>query len=650
MACEQLPVLTLDFDESKIKALQDISDKFKAAFAVGPGGFPMPQPAFPAPIAVQPGETGRKRPEVQNNFDKFMKTLNKEAQGTLKTYTLINKTLAVTTSTLKGLFTETVSWGAKIAAIAGGGLFGYGFMAQHVSNQYKSSQGLGITTGQMQAVKNVYGTRISGSGNIMQTLAAAQNDPSNPNYAGLVNMGMNPQDGAAANMPKLLSRVSQLLQQYKGTGVSQTILKATGLDGLIDVATANQVLANSDRLPQLNQQFTEQSQRLDRDMGSGTQESWQALSTKFMTNADSIGNTFLKVMARLNKPIGDLSDVLTADIEQFLNGRNGKALFDTLADGLEKLGKWLSGPDFQNDLTTFETAIKSVAAAIGDAVTFISGVTETPEQRAEERQNKIDKGEGVSVWSDLRDTVLTDSQKGLTGENPFTSLWHIGGVIGDHVFADAVSRKDRYVQQLRDQKEQDEKGGDGPPPMIFGIAPKSTYEQMAAGDAKKYDLPSGLFSTLIQQESGFNPQAYSAAGAMGLGQLTAGTAKSYGLSPSDVWNPEKNLDASAHYLSDNLKRYGGDIAKTLAQYNGGNIAVGKNDTLSMKKETVDYLLKILPQVKGRVEQHPDIMRQLRAADALLSRGGKNDRATIHLEIGQMPGAEIGAQVKGIYNK
>ena len=650
MAGEQLPVLTLDFDESKIKALQDISDKFKVAFSVGPGGFPMPQSPFPAPVAVQPDEAGRKKPEVQSTFDKFMKTLNKEAQGTLKTYALINKTLGVTTSTLKGLFTETVSWGAKIAAIAGGGLFGYGFMAQHVSNQYKSSQGLGMTTGQMQAANSVYGTRISGTGNIIQTLASAQNDPTNPNYAGLKNMGINPEDGAAANMPKLLSRVSQLLQQYKGTGVSQTILKANGLDGLVDVATANQVVANSDRLPQLNQQFAEQSQRLDHDMGGGTQESWQALSTKFMTNAYSIGNTTLKVLARLNKPIGDLSDALTADIEQFLNGRNGKALFDTLADGLEKLGKWLSGPDFQRDLTTFEKAIKNIADAIGDAVAFIGGVTETPEKRAEERQNKIDKGEDVSVWSDLRDTMLTDSQKGPTGENPVTSLWHIGGVIGDHVFADAVSRKDRYVQKLRDEKARDENGGYGSPPMVFGIAPKSTYEKMAAGDAKKYDLPSGLFSTLIQQESGFNPQAYSSAGAMGLGQLTAGTAKSYGLSPSDVWNPEKNLDAAAHYLSDNLKRYGGDIAKTLAQYNGGNNAVGKNDTLSMKKETVDYLLKILPQVKGGVEQHPGLIRQLEAADALWARGGKQDRTTIHLEIGQMPGDSINAQVKGIYNK
>lgn len=216
MAGDQLPVLTLDIDESKIAALNEISEKFKAAFSVGPGGIPVPQTApttsshdFPAIPPAQPraGGDSSKKGEY-SEFDKFLKNLNKDAKASLKTFGLINKTLGVTTSTLKGLFTTTVSWGARLAAIGGGGLFGYGFMAHRATEQYKSSQGLGVSTGEMQAANNVYGSRFSNTGNILQALAAAQNDPTNPQYAGLMSLGINPQDGAAANLPKLLEGVS----------------------------------------------------------------------------------------------------------------------------------------------------------------------------------------------------------------------------------------------------------------------------------------------------------------------------------------------------------------------------------------------------------------------------------------------------------
>lgn len=609
MTGDQIPVLTLDFDDEKIKVLQDISDKFKAAFSIGPGGFPVPLPSHPSPPAVPADDAGGKKQKAETTFDKFMKSLNKDAQGTLKTFTLINKTLGATTSTLKGLFTETVAWGAKIAAIGGGGLFGYGFMAQHVSNQYKKSQGLGITTGQMQAAHNVYGSRISGTGNIMQALAAAQNDPTSANFAGLVNMGINPQDGAAANMPKLLSRVSQLLQQYKGTGVSQAILKANGLDGVIDVATANQVLANSDRLPQLNQQFADQSRRLDRDMGSGTQQSWQDLSARFMTNADSIGNTFLKALARLNKPMGDLSDVLTADINKFLNGRNGKALFDTLANGLEKLGKWLGSDDFQHDLNTFSTAVKNVGIAIGDVITWIDVILN-----------------GTGTGKDAADPALVNfGNKYLNGNLPYSNP--VSNQYTSLFPADKVYKDYQMPGVLKDNIQN------------FVNLTNDTY-----------GLPKGLMAGIAQRESSWNPLARGKANskgeyAAGMFQFMPETAKVYGLSDIDRYDPNKETAAAGKYLHDLMTRYKGNLAEVLTTYNGGH--VGKDGTLSLKMETVKYLQALLP--KEADKQNPNIMHQLKAAHEYLDRSPAGSTATIKLMFEKTPGSEFSTQVKGIYN-
>lgn len=624
MAGNQLPVLTLDFSDEKIQKLQEIADKFKNALSIGPGGLPYPttpQPAptapFPVPTASPPatrpegGGAGGKKTPSDTGFEKFLKNLNKEAQGTLKTFTLINKTLGATTNTLKGLFTTTISWGAKLAAISVAGPFGYGYMAHRATEQYKASQGLGITTGQMQAAKNVYGSRISGTGNILQTLAAAQNDPTNPQYAGLMSLGINPQNGAAQNLPLLMERVASLLSQYKGTGVSQTVLNSRGLGGIIDVATANQLLANSDRMPELNKQYQAQSNQLDRNMGTGTQQSYQDLSARFAYNADRIGNSFLKALSGLSRPIGLISDNLTTSIDRFLNGRNGKALFDTLANGLQKLGSWLGGDDFQTDLKTFADCVKVIVSALGDAIKWIAG--NVPGVNL--------KGAGVgpdgasSAYVDFGNKYLGGN---LPGANPMTNQY-----TGEYFKESDVHKKYQMPDSL-----------------------KTNVQTFVEAANKTANLPNGLMSAIAQKESSWNPLALNeVSGAAGLFQFMPGTAKAYGLEGNDVYDPNKATVAAGRYLNDLNKRYKGDVAKMLTSYNGGRI--DKEGNLSLKKETVDYLLKILPQVEGATEQHPGIMRQLEAANTVLGAGGKNDRATITLQVDQKPGSDISAQVKGI---
>lgn len=632
MAGNQLPVLTLDIDESKIAALNDVAEKFKAAFSIGPAGLPMPQ-ATPSPAEPNSGADEKENKKTENDTQKkFQNNLNKEAQGSLKTFSLINKTLKVTTSTLKGLFTTTVTWGARLAAISGGGMFGYGFMAHRATEQYKTAQGLGVSTGQMQAANNVYGSRISSSGSIMQALAAAQNDPNNPQYAGLMSLGIKPQDGAAANLPKLLEGVSHLLQQYKGTGVSQAVLKGYGLDGVIDAATANQIVANSSRLPRLNQQFAAQSQRLDKDMGSGTQQSYQEISARFAYNADRIGNTFLKALARLNGPIGKISDNLTASIEKFLNGRNGQALFDTLANGLQKLGNWLGSDDFQRDLDSFSKAVKRIAQAIGSAIDWLASYGVKAPSSVENARNSS-SFDVKNPPEELKKKGMSPQQAADDNGGPLGFLKALGNttlglISGGNVTLDISGERWRS-------------GG------------WSGYEEKLRSSVSKINdgagLPSNLLGAVANKESSWNPKAFnSSSGAAGLFQFMPDTASRYGLSGADRYNPEKSADAAARYFQDNLRRYGGDIAKTLAQYNGGNIAVSQNGNLNLKKETVDYLLNILPQVQGAADQHPGIMRQLQNADALLAQGGKNDRATINLHIDQMPGSDISAQVRGIH--
>ena len=59
-----------------------------------------------------------------------------------------------------------------------------------------------------------------------------------------------------------------------------------------------------------------------------------------------------------------------------------------------------------------------------------------------------------------------------------------------------------------------------------------------------------LLTSLIGQESSFNQNAVSPAGAVGYGQLMPDTAAELGVDPYD---PEQNIDGSARYLRQNVR-------------------------------------------------------------------------------------------------
>ena len=104
--------------------------------------------------------------------------------------------------------------------------------------------------------------------------------------------------------------------------------------------------------------------------------------------------------------------------------------------------------------------------------------------------------------------------------------------------------------------------------------------------AARYGLDPALLKGLIRQESGFDPAARSAAGAVGLTQLMPGTAASLGVDPSD---PAQAIDGGARYLKAQLDRFGGDAAKALAAYNAGPGAVARFGGVPPYAETQNYV-------------------------------------------------------------
>ena len=122
-------------------------------------------------------------------------------------------------------------------------------------------------------------------------------------------------------------------------------------------------------------------------------------------------------------------------------------------------------------------------------------------------------------------------------------------------------------------------------------ASKVQIQNLVTNACAKYNIEPRLVMALIQQESGFNQNAISKAGAQGLMQLMPATAKALGV--TNAFNPQENIEGGVRYLKSMLDKFNGNKILALAAYNAGPNAVDKYNGVPPYKETQNYVMSIL---------------------------------------------------------
>ena len=120
---------------------------------------------------------------------------------------------------------------------------------------------------------------------------------------------------------------------------------------------------------------------------------------------------------------------------------------------------------------------------------------------------------------------------------------------------------------------------------------RSEIDNLITKYSDKNGLDEDFVRAVINQESGFNPNATSHCGAMGLMQLMPSTAQ--GLGVKNAYDAEQNIEGGTKYLKGLMDRFGNDKSLALAAYNAGPNAVKKYNGIPPYAETQNYVKKVL---------------------------------------------------------
>ena len=154
------------------------------------------------------------------------------------------------------------------------------------------------------------------------------------------------------------------------------------------------------------------------------------------------------------------------------------------------------------------------------------------------------------------------------------------------------------------------------------------YPQTVLAHSHTYSLPPTLVAAVIEQESKFDPNAHSSAGAVGLMQLTPDTAEGIALrtggnrfQESDLLNPEINIRYGCWYLRhlhQKYAKYDEGYILVLAAYNAGQ---GKVDAwLQTRGNGTHLAVKDIPfpETRAYVERVLALQGDYRKAYPILS--------------------------------
>ena len=162
-----------------------------------------------------------------------------------------------------------------------------------------------------------------------------------------------------------------------------------------------------------------------------------------------------------------------------------------------------------------------------------------------------------------------------------------------------------------------------------------TYEPILKTASVDFAVELPLLKAIMAAESGFNPDAMSPKGAIGLMQIMPMTAERYGLAgdgkksiEEKLRDPKTNIRLGARYLADLFRLFPGQQDLVIASYNAGEGAVQQyRNAIPPYPETRNYV-ELVTQLHQAYQSRSGI----RKSGAMLRSGAANGTKRVYLTL------------------
>ncbi|OWW22123.1 lytic transglycosylase domain-containing protein [Noviherbaspirillum denitrificans] len=173
-----------------------------------------------------------------------------------------------------------------------------------------------------------------------------------------------------------------------------------------------------------------------------------------------------------------------------------------------------------------------------------------------------------------------------------TKIYKSYDAAGRPVFSDRPLNRSSQVYAMFDGTHLWPRSGTGPVSLPQLSARRKAIEPIVQRVAQSHGIQAALLKAIIEVESGFNANALSPKGAVGLMQVMPATAARYG--SFNLYSPEQNVDVGARYLRDLLAMFDGNVRLAVAAYNAGENAVIRHGRrVPPYQETIKYVPMVL---------------------------------------------------------
>jgi soluble lytic murein transglycosylase-like protein len=136
------------------------------------------------------------------------------------------------------------------------------------------------------------------------------------------------------------------------------------------------------------------------------------------------------------------------------------------------------------------------------------------------------------------------------------------------------------------------------------FASRSAIDRYVRTNAQALGVDPALIEAIIANESGFDPNATSRAGARGLMQLMPQTAAELGV--TDPYDAAQNVRGGTRYLRTLLDRFG-DVELAVAAYNAGPSAVERFGGVPPYAQTQTYVRNVLTSYRELRSRRPAVL-------------------------------------------